>query len=231
MKERAHPGRIQEALARHQLTSIFPERLLPSMTLCSYEAGEPIWWQGERPGCLLLLVSGRIKVFTTSEAGNTLVLSFFEPVELIGDVEYIRGIPIMNTVTAVSPAELIRIPHGPIREYGEDHPPLLRFLLAIITEKFERKSSFLSFNLLHTVEERLAGYLLSVTADPSRQLQDCRIGVPSLREAANQIGTSYRHLNRVLHKFADNGYIRREKGSLQLLNRPALRELAGEDFE
>ncbi|WP_438432648.1 Crp/Fnr family transcriptional regulator [Gorillibacterium sp. sgz500922] len=231
MKEYAQTERIEAALREHGLTGTFPEPLYSHMTLCRYEVGDLICSQGERASSLFLLVSGRIKVYTTSEEGNVLVLSLIEPLELIGDVEYIRGIPIMNTVMAVTPVEMLRVPYGPLTEHGRDYAPLLRFFLTIIMEKFQRKSSFLSFNLLHSVEERLAGYLLSVTSDRKGERSGGRVDIPSLRDAANQIGTSYRHLNRVLKKLVTDGHVRREKGFLEILDRGALRKLAGEEFE
>ncbi|GJM81692.1 hypothetical protein HMSSN139_41880 [Paenibacillus sp. HMSSN-139] len=132
--------------------------------------------------------------------------------EVVGDVEYIRDGDIINTVEAVSPVQMIGVEYRWLRKYCADHSPLLHFLLDIITKKFYMKSSSMSFNLLYPVEIRLASYLLSVSYDEADALFLGKLGTADLADAANLIGTSYRHLNRVLQKFAASGLIERSRG-------------------
>lgn len=46
--------------------------------------------QGETIGHLYLLVKGRIKIYKNSPQGRTLILCYKDPVEAIGDIEYIQ---------------------------------------------------------------------------------------------------------------------------------------------
>jgi CRP-like cAMP-binding protein len=160
---------LSEAVLRyirqHGLGPIIPAALGPHLALCGFEHGDPICRQGERSRYLYILVKGKIKIFNTSAEGKTLVVSFKTPLELIGDVEFFQDIDIINTVEAVSPVDMIRIPYRELKEHGSEHAPLLRFLLDVITRKFSLKSQFMSFNLIYPVEVRLASYLLSVSYD------------------------------------------------------------------
>ncbi|WP_058304134.1 Crp/Fnr family transcriptional regulator [Gorillibacterium timonense] len=230
MKERSKPSDLEQELAHYKLLPLFPEPLRAHLTFCNFGEGDLICSQGEMPAYLYVLVKGKIKVYTTSEEGNTLILSFLTPIEVIGDIEYIQGIPIMNTVEAVTPVRMIRVPFRSVNEFGRDHAPLLRFLLKIIAEKFQRKSSSLSFNLLHSVEARLASYLLSVCYDKNDVQFEGHVSLASLKDTANLIGTSYRHLNRVLKKLSAEGLIKRDKGFLQILDREGLRLVAGDNM-
>lgn len=96
-----------------------------------------------------------------------------------------------------------------------------------ITKKFTMKSNSLSFNLLHSVEVRLASYLLSVSFDESESLLPGQQSIVSLKDAANLIGTSHRHLNRVIQHFCAKGLIERNNGFISVTNRQGLRVLAG----
>lgn len=167
MKEINDQALLQSYLQMHQLEEIFSEPLRSHLSLYRYEQGEVICSKGDHSESLYVLVKGKLKIYTTTAEGKTLIISFKTPLELIGDIEYIQGAELLNTVEAVSPVHMICIPYRWLKLYGQNHPPLLQFLLEIITAKFYRKSDFLSLNLMHPVEVRLASYLLSVTCDES----------------------------------------------------------------
>jgi len=210
----------------HGLDRIFPPALLPHVTLCRFEEGATICAQGEPAAHLYVLAKGKIKVFNTSAEGKTLVVSFKTPLELIGDIEYIQNIDIMNTVKAVSPSAMLRVSYQALREYTCDHPPLLRFLLDIVTRKFWLKSRAMSLNLIYPVEVRLASYLLSVSADEADGFSSGPLHGAHIADAADMIGTSYRHVNRVLRKFTDEGLIERKRDAVLIRDRERLREKA-----
>ncbi|WP_379127229.1 Crp/Fnr family transcriptional regulator [Paenibacillus sp. sgz500958] len=217
---------LQKYISVHGIEPIFNEHLMPHLSLYSYDVGELICSKGDTPEILYLLVKGKIKIFTTSAEGKTLILSFKKPLEVIGDIEYIQGTDLINTVEAVSPVHMIGIPYRWLNQYGRNHPPLLQFLLEIITRKFYIKSNFLSFNLMYPVEVRLASYLLSVTFDESDSGFEGQLSTLSLGDTANLIGTSYRHLNRVIQRFSMEGLVERSKGVILVKNREGLKELA-----
>jgi CRP-like cAMP-binding protein len=125
---------------------------------------------------------------------------------------------------------MIGVHHRWLKKYGKDYSPLLQFLLEIITQKFYMKSNSLSFNLMYPVEVRLASYLLSVSFDESDSLLKGQLRSTSLRDAANLIGTSYRHLNRVIQQFCTEGLIERNKGFIIIKNREGLNALASHNI-
>ncbi|KOR89041.1 Crp/Fnr family transcriptional regulator [Paenibacillus solani] len=227
MKEVHNAELMQHFLLSNQLQSIFNDDVLPYVVLHHFEQGELVCTQGEPAEMLYILVQGKIKIFTTSVEGKALVLSFKTPLEVIGDIEYIQGNPLINTVQAVSSVYMIGVPNRWLRKYGHDHAPLLQFLLRIITRKFYIKSNFLSFNLLHPVEVRLASYLLSVSVGESDTLATDNSAAFNLTDIANLLGTSYRHLNRVIQKFSQEGLIERHKGYILIKDRNALTHVAG----
>lgn len=229
MKELKDQEQLQSYIEKYQLESIFHEPLFPHLSLYSFDQGELICSQGEASQYLYVLVKGKVKIYTSSAEGKTLILSFKKPLELIGDIEYVRGIDIINTVEAVSSVCMIGIHQRWLKKYGSDHSPLLQFLLDIITKKFHLKNNSMSLNIMYPVEVRLASYLLSISIDESDLLFKNQLSI-SVKDAANLIGTSARHLNRVIKQLCENGLIERSKGSILVKDREGLRELAGDNI-
>ncbi|OWA37579.1 Crp/Fnr family transcriptional regulator [Saccharibacillus sp. O16] len=230
MREIKESQQLQAYLTQHGLEEVFHEPLRPDLGLYAFEPGEELCSQGGKADMLYVLVKGKIKIYTTSPEGRTLVISFKNPPEVIGDIEYIRDLNIINTVEAVSPVHVIGISAKRLKKHGDDHAPLLRFLLDIITKKFYVKSDFLSFNLMYPVEVRLASYLLSVCYDESDEGFEGRLATSEMTDTANLIGTSYRHLNRVIRKLAEDGLVERSGGYLHVRNRIGLEQLAGRNL-
>ncbi|MNP39971.1 hypothetical protein D3C76_1335680 [compost metagenome] len=78
---------------------------------------------------------------------------------------------------------------------------------------------------MHSVDVRLASYLLSASDDKSDSLVKEQLSSFNILDTANFIGTSYRHLNRVIQKFCTLGLIERNKGFIRVKERDGLRAI------
>jgi CRP-like cAMP-binding protein len=230
MKEMNAKEQMEIYLRSHKIESLFNEEILPHLSLYEFDKGEQICSQGEAVENLYILVKGKVKIFTTSEEGKTLILSFKTPLEVIGDIEYVQEIDTINTVEAVSPVVMIGVRQSVLRRLLKDHSPFLQFLLRIITRKFYIKSQFMRHNILYPVETRLASYLVSVAYDENETLVNGNVSVSHLTDIANLIGTSYRHLNRVIKEFCKNGLVERNKGSIVIKDLEGLKSFAKENL-
>ncbi|WP_261130505.1 Crp/Fnr family transcriptional regulator [Bacillus sp. Marseille-Q3570] len=230
MKEIHNRKEFEQYIQFYNLESIFNPQLIPHMSFYRFKQGELIASQGDTSQYLYVLVKGKVKIFTTTAEGKALILSFKTPLELIGDIEYVQGIDFINTVEAVSDVDMLGIHQQWLKKFGREDASFLNFLLEIITQKFCVKSNSLSFNLLYPVEVRLASYLLSISDDESDIQLNGQLSALSLKDTANLIGTSYRHLNRVIQSFDEKGLVERKKGYLLVKDREGLREIAGHNI-
>ena len=215
---------IHDYLEFYGLTSMFPDRVQRSMKLENLASGDCLLAQGDRSQSLYLLVEGKLKISMLSPEGKRLILAFKTPFDLVGDIEYIQRCPLINTVEVVTDSRVIRVPYAVLRKEMENHAPWLQFLLGTITQKFKMKSQAMNFNLLYPVDVRLASYLLSMT--PKQPQLDST----SLVDMADLIGTSYRHLNRVLQQFEQVGWISKKRGKITILDRSSLLAQAGQNI-
>ncbi|MDN4074080.1 Crp/Fnr family transcriptional regulator [Fictibacillus terranigra] len=230
MKEIKNREQLNSFMRAYKIDCLFNPQLMPHLKLYQFNRGENICSQGEPSEYLYVLVKGKVKVFTTSPEGKTLILSFKTPLELIGDIEYVRGTDTVNTVEAVSPVTMIGVHQRWLKKYASEDSAFLQFLLKIITDKFYVKSNSLRFNLLYPVEVRLASYLLSVSFDESNSLLTGQHSAGSLKDAANLIGTSYRHMNRVIRQFCNEGLVDRNSKGILVKDREGLRRLANDNI-
>lgn len=230
MKELHATEMIEEFLRSYKVETLFTDEIIPYLTLFEFEKGEQICSQGEPVEYLYILVKGKVKIFTTSEEGKTLILSFKTPIEVIGDIEYVQEIDTINTVEAVSPLVMIGVRQTVVRRFLKDHSAFLQFLLKIITRKFYIKSQFMRHNILYPVETRLASYLVSVAYDENEALVNGKVSTSNLTDIANLIGTSYRHLNRVIKDFCIKGLVERNNGAIVIKDLEGLKSLAKEDL-
>lgn len=217
---------MSQCLHQYQLDKVLPSDVWPHLHLVHFKAGEVICAQGESASQMYFLVEGKIRVSHMAATGKRLVLSFKQPLDLIGDIEYIQRSPLLNTVEAVTSVQMIRVHFMDLATYATDDVKWLQFLLDEITRKFEMKSQAMSFNLFYPVDVRLASYLLSMTPHEAT----LQATLADLTDVADLIGTSYRHVNRTLKRFAEEGLITRQKGSVTLVDRQGLLDVVGESI-
>lgn len=215
---------IVNYLQQFGMIDLFPDHVQEAMYIAEYARGEKFISQDSEAHAIYFLVEGKMKISMLSPEGKRLILAFKTPFDIVGDVEYVRECPFINTVEAVTDIVIIAVPYDVLRKHMADNAAWLQFLLQTITHKFETKARSMNFTQLYTVDVRVASYLLSMT--PAHQM----IESTPLIDMADLIGTSYRHLNRVLHQFEEAGWIVKKRGKITLIDRSALLEQAGQNI-
>ncbi|WP_281658158.1 Crp/Fnr family transcriptional regulator [Halobacillus sp. Cin3] len=225
MKE-ASTKKMMDYLSMYNLDPYFPGTYKDKLQLFSFTEGEDLFVPGERLDRLYFLVEGKIKIYTLTPEGQSLINRFKKPLAVIGDVEYIKQSAVLNSVEAVSSGEMIGFPYAALKDLEKEHPAILRFLLEMVAHKFYTEAHFTSMHMLYPVEVRLAGYLLSISSVGEGTAFHQEMRTSNLSELAEWIGTSYRHLNRVLRKMEADEVIERSRGSIMIKNLQELRLLA-----
>ena len=124
------------------------------MRVCSYN--RYYFWQKEK-----------VKVTSCVETGKSLLLRFSQPLSIIGDIELIRDVTVQSQVEAVSECLCIGLPVEYIKNNEIDNPRFLRILLDHLSYKLQTCTTASRVNLLASVENRFASYLLSTVSSNS----------------------------------------------------------------
>ena len=215
---------MHDYIEKFQLKNVLPAKLLEHIQYRAFEKGEQLFTQGEQPNTLSFLIEGRLKIFTSSTEGKKLIVAFTQPFSMLGDIEFVQKKPYLHTVEAITDGALLQISTEYVEQYGMKHMPFVQFLLDTITGKFYANAYAQTFNLLHSVDVRFASYLLSITTE------DQYVSIHHIRDVADLIGTSYRHLNRIIAQLCEAGYIERSERTIRILNREQLLLLAKQNI-
>lgn len=211
---------MQRYIEAFSLQHVLTEEMLAHLVVTPFQKGDMIIKQGATPTAIYFLVEGRLKVYTTSHEGRLLIIAFSTPFSVISDIEFLEKRPFLNTVEAVTDGVLLKLPLTIVEQCGMQHLPFMTFMMTTLTRKFYDNANSFHFNLLHSVDVRFASYLLSVTHEEND------IAIHDLKDVAQLIGTSYRHLNRIIEQLCKDGLIERAKKTIRIVNRPKLLQLA-----
>lgn len=215
---------MKQYIEQYQLQNVLPQQLLALMSLKTFKKGDYVITQGEQPEYMYFLVEGRLKIFTASDEGKKLIIAFTQPFNVLGDIEFVQRKPYLNTVEAITDGKMLALPISIIHEQGLQHSPFTSYLLDTLTGKFYANAYSSHFNLLHSVDVRFASYLLSITEETDD------VSIHDIRDVADLIGTSYRHLNRIIRQLCEEGLIERAQRTIRILNREQLYKLAKQNI-
>lgn len=209
------------------LDILFQKDMRPYMNLMGFERGECICNTGDELEYFYFNVKGKLKVYTLMENGKSLLLRFNKPLSILGDVEFVSGYKIKCNVDSLNESHLIGIKVDDIRKHAGNDPVFLNFVIKNLGYKLYTISNSTSINLLYSLEKRFASYIISIASDESNSKGINEIKTTSMTEMATLLGTSYRHLNRVIRELSDRGVVGKHNGNISVLDYAALKELAG----
>ena len=217
---------ILKYLNKYDLCKIFSNIDLNDINLIRMQKGQLVCSKGDEINHMYFLVEGKEKIYTITPDDKRLILRFQKSLGVIGDIEYIQGTLVLHTIEASTECLLLKIPFKIIGTVMGNDPRFLSFLLNVVTRRFRAKTDAATLNLLYPVEVRLASFLLSTTTDGERpEYHEEAVG-SSLKDIADMIGTSYRHLNRVIKDLCTDDIISRSNGKLYVKDLNRLKKIA-----
>jgi CRP/FNR family transcriptional regulator, putaive post-exponential-phase nitrogen-starvation regulator len=228
MKKVKDSDKLNYYVSKYHISEIFNMDMKQHMELFHFNKNEYICKTDEVLDYLFFFVEGRAKVYSSLSNGKALLLCFYRPFKVLGDVEFMHYETANSNVQAIEEAYCIGISMENIRRYTLDDSKFLRYICDCLGEKLIRLSKYSSINLLYPLENRLASYILAYTVREDRN----RIAFEgNLSEIAELLGTSYRHLLRTINNLCTQNAIKKDKNSYEILDLSKLEMLAGDLYE
>ncbi|MFJ7755679.1 Crp/Fnr family transcriptional regulator [Peribacillus muralis] len=226
MKYINDPRLIGTKLNAYPIEEMFRQPIQLPFTLQQYEPGEIILLEGMEMKSLLFLVEGKVKITSSIETGKSLLLRFIQPFSIIGDIELIRDVPVQSQVKAVDECMFIGLHFDYIKKHEMDNPKFLHILLEQLSYKLQTCTTASRVNLLASVENKFASYLLSTISPEPDTNFGIELKTSNIKEIADLLGTTYRHLNRVILSLSQKRMIEKDKDSIRIVNWTALEEMS-----
>lgn len=214
----------------YELEKIFSLEMNEYMALYKFNKNEYICREEEYLDNMFFLVDGKAKVSKHLENGKSLLLSFYNPLKIIGDVEFINNNKTDCSVQAIEDTHCIGIKLEIVRSKLVNDCKFLLNVCDYLSEKLRNDSNNSSINLLYPLENRLASYIIAFANSDASDKKKI-IFNENYSEIAELLGTSYRHLHRTLNKFCFEGILNKKNKEYYIENYEKLLYLAGDLYK
>lgn len=209
---------------KHQLDRFFSTDVLSAFQLLRYDKGDPICDIEGELNYLYFFVEGRCKVYVTLETGRQLLMCFYEPLQIFGDIEVFEQEAVANTtIEALTPCVCLGLERDFVKHQLAEDPKFLKQMCLSLSRKMERLLKNSAINALNTLENRVASYILATAAQDK---EGRWLFTGNLTQIADLLGTSFRHLHRTLQKLCAEGILTKEKTTYVVVKKEALETLA-----
>lgn len=174
--------------------------------------------EGDTLKDFIFVLSGKIKITQNYENGKTLLLQFMDGFTVLGDIEFFLQENAYSSVQAITEVKAIKVSNHHIDKYAIKDVNFLKNILTQMGRKILQTNNKASLNLIYPLETRLASYLLGLSINK-------KISLPKLSDVSDHLGTSYRHLHRVLKQFKEDGIILKSNHDIIILNKDKLNQI------
>ena len=217
-------SKLNYYIKKFAINEIFTENIEDNMELHYFKKGSHICTKGEILDYFYFFVKGRAKVYISTPNGKSLLIRFYSPIQVIGDVEITCDESIDCNIQAIEDCICIVIPLHIIHHVSTYDHKFLSFICKHLSYKLTSTSASTSLNVLYPLENRLASYLLALY--PNYLNPEDKVVTDNFTQLAELLGADYRHFLRIVDKLCSKNIIKKENRSLVIVNREELKKLA-----
>ncbi|HWM56810.1 MAG TPA: Crp/Fnr family transcriptional regulator [Pseudonocardia sp.] len=194
-----------------------------------WPAGASLFLEGESCSTVVIVVSGRVKIFSLTEQGEEIVLAVRGPGALLGELSAVDGEPRSASVSALEPVLALVVPIAAFTDFLRQHGPAALALLQMITAKLRdsdrKRAEFAAYDIPARVARRLVE-LADRFGEPDEH--GVRISVAlSQDELAGWVGASREAVAKALRVLRSRGYLTTGRRTMTVLDIDGLRRRAG----
>ncbi len=207
----------QEVLSGLGRTSVFP-------------AGATMCVEGEPTTHVFVLMTGWVKIFSTTNEGREIVLALRGDGDIVGEVSGVTTGHRNATVEAVDKVRALIVRHEAFSSFLDSSPGASRAYRRVVTQKWNDADTMLRSRAVTTGGQRLAGLLLDLAGRHGRGADGViHLVMPlSQEELASLAGTSRATVTRALSNWRKRGFIRTGQRRVTIINLKGLRQVAGQ---
>jgi CRP-like cAMP-binding protein len=209
-----------------RLTPTQAARLESRAKARKFARGDLIYLPADRSDCVLLVVTGRIKIYHLTGEGKQALLALIDPGELFGELSLLGPDSRDEFAAAMEPSTIVLIPSEDLQQLMQEHPGVslgVNRLLGMRRQRIERRLKSLLFR---SNRERLVHLLLELAEKYGRTTQEgVVLGIRlSHQDLASIIGSTRETVTVVLGELQDEGalIVRRRQIVVKQLERLAI---------
>jgi len=173
--------------------------------------------EGDRTNSLYIIISGRVKVFSTTADGKTIVFGTHGPGEYVGELA-LDGSPRAASASTLEKTACSIVDGRSLRQFIVEHPDFATHFIHKLIRKVRVTSEKVKTLALMDAYGRVAKLLLEAADE-----RDGHLVVREKlthQEIADRIGCSREMVSRILRALTHDGYIAKTQGRLVVNRKP-----------
>jgi CRP/FNR family transcriptional regulator len=191
-----------------------------------FQPGQHIFRAGDHSHSMFAVRSGALKSYCTTENGDEQVLGFTLPGELVGLDGMSDGIYGSSSVV-LETASVCELPYNDLEEMCHSLHGLNHQMMRVVSKEISADQSMLLLLGKRTAEEKLAAFLLSLSARyKSRGLSVSEFNLPmSRQDIGNYLGLAIETVSRLFAQFQKKNLLTVNRRQIVLVDMPTLRAM------
>ena len=161
--------------------------------------------EGDEAGPLYVILSGKVRVFLSSEAGKVITLSIQEAGSYFGELSLLDDSPRSASVMTLEKTVCGLIAKAEFKKWLSEHPDLTWCIIKGLTRRIRILTESVRGFALFDVYGRLSRLLSDLAVDTGGK--PTVLDRPSHQEMANRIGSSREMVSKIMKDLVNGGYL------------------------
>ena len=201
--------------------------LATSLGTQTFERGETIFHQGSFGTVLYIIVSGQVRIYTVSEAGQELSVTIFRSGEFFGELALLDGQPRSASAVAMCRTTALLLHRSAFISAVQSHPPIAIAVLEAMSQRLRQSTNHADLLSTSSAFQRVARQLLTL-AERYGQREGAITHIDlhlTQDDLASLAGTTRETVNRALAILRDQGLIRVARARVSVVDRVGLEQV------
>jgi CRP/FNR family cyclic AMP-dependent transcriptional regulator len=216
----AHCAMARSETSADPLAPLAPETLraiAATGVLRNYPKNAVLINEGDLGDSLYIVLSGRVKVYSSNAAGREVVIAFHGPGEYLGEMS-LDGSPRSASVVTLEPTTCALVTRASFREFILAYPEFALHLIEKLICRMRATTESVKSLALSDVYGRLVKLLLTLAVE-----RDGKLIVPeklTQQDIAERVGASRDMISRLLKDLVAGGYLSVSERTITVLKKP-----------
>ena len=172
--------------------------------------------EGDQGDSLFVVLSGRVKIYSSNEAGREFVIDFHGPGEYVGEMS-LDGAPRSASVITVEPTTCAVVNRAQCRDFILAHPDFAMHLIERLIHRVRVTTGNLKSLALSDVYGRLVRLLYALAKDADgKQIVPEKL---TQQEIADRVGASRDMIGKLMKDLVAGGYLAVEDRTITILKK------------
>ena len=203
------------------------EQLFKYAKILNLRRGATIFSRGDGGDRLYAVRKGTVRISISSSDGRGATLNLIKANEIFGEIALLDGQ--MRTANAVAhtDCELLAIERRDFLPFLEQQPKLAFNFIQLLCTRLRWTSEQVEHVMLSDLSSRLAKTVIAlINTDTDGPDPDGAVITATQREISEMVGATRESVNKELRRWSKQSWIELDQGTIRVLDREALAELA-----